>query len=66
MPFAGFATFDACTKAQMNRHKGEKGFTMENARRICGFLQARAEKAKKLSDKNDVFVIEHNKMSFKV
>jgi len=40
----GYESFTACVKDQMNKHKGEKGFTLENARKICGFLQAKAEK----------------------
>jgi len=38
-----YANFDACLIAQMKKHKGEKGFTMDNARKICGFIKARTE-----------------------
>ena len=44
MPFAGFKTFNDCVLKTMERHKGEKGFTLENARKICGAIQARTEK----------------------
>ena len=43
MPFSGYPDFDACVQDQMKKHKGEKGFKKENAQRICGFIQARAE-----------------------
>ncbi len=38
-PFAGFATFDACVLEQTG-----KGHSNESARKICGSLQAEAEK----------------------
>ena len=44
MPFAGYKDFDDCVKEHMRRHKGDKGFTLENARRMCGAIQARTEK----------------------
>ena len=45
MPFGGYKDFNACVLDQMKKHKGEKGFTKENARRICGAIQSRVENA---------------------
>jgi hypothetical protein len=42
-PFGGFRDFDFCVSEQMRKHKGEKGFTIENARKICGFIKAKTE-----------------------
>lgn len=39
MPIGNYPDWDSCVKDQMRKHKGEKGFTIENARRICGFLE---------------------------
>ncbi len=47
MPFGGFESFDDCVKKQLVKHKGQKGFGTENARKICGAIQARVEKGKK-------------------
>jgi len=47
MPFAGYKNFEECVRDQMNKHKGQKGFKIENARRICGFIQARVEGKKR-------------------
>lgn len=44
MPFAGYENFNACVKDQLNKHKGQEGFKIENAKSICGALQARTEK----------------------
>ena len=43
IPFSGYPTFAACVSDQMRKHKGEKGFTIDNARRICGFLEKRSK-----------------------
>jgi len=42
MPFAGFKNFEACVRKQKRKGKSE-----ESAKKICGSLQARAEKRKK-------------------
>ena len=44
MPFGPYADFESCQKDQMKKHKGEKGFTKENASAICGFLKHKLEK----------------------
>lgn len=49
IPFAGFKDFQDCVNKQMARHRDEKGFKVENARRICGAIQARVEGTKKMS-----------------
>lgn len=47
MPFAGFPNFNSCVKAQM-----KKGKSIESARKICGFLQKKAEgKQKEMKEK---------------
>lgn len=53
-PFAGFADFEACVDAQR-----AKGASDEDARKICGALQAETEKAKKKpkdKDKGDLSI----------
>jgi len=45
IPFANFPDFESCVKAQLSKHSGERGFTVENARRICGAIKTRAEGA---------------------
>ena len=45
-PFAGFDSFDACKKMQMDDGKSE-----ESANKICGFLQAKAENKEKEAKK---------------
>ncbi len=47
MPFMGYETFQICVSDQMKKHAGQKGFKEENARKICGYLQAKAEGTKK-------------------
>ena len=42
-PFANYPDFKSCVSDQMRKHKGMKGFKIENARRICGAIQARVE-----------------------
>lgn len=42
MPFAGYETFDVCVLAQKNEGKSD-----EEARKICGALQAKAEEGNK-------------------
>lgn len=42
-PFAKWANFDQCVLEQMKKHKGEKGFTMENAQAICGAIKKKVE-----------------------
>ena len=44
IPFAGYKDFNACVIDQMKRHKNEKGFKIENARKICGAIQSKVEK----------------------
>ena len=39
-----YANFDACLIDQMRKHKGDKNFKIENARKICGFIKAKTEK----------------------
>jgi len=46
VPFGPYKDFSHCVQEQMRKHKGEKGFTLENARKICGFIQARVEEKK--------------------
>jgi hypothetical protein len=43
MPFSGYEDFAACVTDQK-----KKGHTEEEARKICGYLQDKAEKRKKL------------------
>jgi len=38
MPFAGYKNFDVCVAAQIKKGKSEK-----SARKICGYLQKKAE-----------------------
>ena len=45
MPFAGYADFNECIIDQIN-----KGHTQEEAQRICGYLQAKAEKKKSVAE----------------
>jgi hypothetical protein len=50
-PFAGFENFAACL-AHMTKPKSEggQGYTEEQARKVCGMLQAKHEKKKKDDD----------------
>jgi len=43
MPMGPYPDFQSCLDDQMRKHKGMKGFTIENARRICGAIKARTE-----------------------
>ena len=47
MPFGPYANFAACVSDQMNKHKGEKGFKIDNARRICGAIEKRIKDTRK-------------------
>lgn len=54
MPMGPYKDFDMCVMDQMKKHHGEEGFTMENARKICGAIKARTE-----NKMSEVTVIEH-------
>lgn len=58
MPFAGYPDFQSCLNDQMRKNKGKKGFTIDNARRICGFLQKRSEQKHKMKEEVDVVVMD--------
>jgi len=48
MPFAGYKDFDACVADQQS-----KGYSEEQARKICGALQAEEEGREKGDEQED-------------
>lgn len=54
-----YPSFQACVNDQMRKHKGQKGFTIDNARRICGFLQKKVGH-KMREEKVDVVVMDED------
>ena len=43
MPMGPYKDFADCVNKQMAKHKGEKGFTVENARAVCGAIKKKIE-----------------------
>ena len=54
MPMGQYKDFAECTSDQMKKHSGEKGFKMENAQRICGFIKAKTESKMSEHDSMDM------------
>jgi len=50
-PFAGFSSFSTCITQMMKpKDEGGQGYTEEQAKKVCGMLQAKHEKKKKDAD----------------
>lgn len=57
MPIGEYPDFDSCVRDQLRRHEGEKGFSIESARRICGFIEKKTKESRSF---NNVEVIEYD------